>query len=613
MFKRLIISLLVLLSLSINYVCVLQAETTTKPFLVTFYELNDINKVEKKIGEFSTFAEASSSCVGGQLNKQYIITVLKDYTIEESESFEHKYEVNLIIRSSKGNRFTLTRKGKRMLLGLTNQSNVYIENLILDGNNESSLMTVLAYDNASQACALTLANDTIIRNFTYNDNFTAGPIYLCGYVTLNILKGAILEDNNSIAAGGVIQAVENATINIDGASFKNNKSSTYGGAISGSGIINISDSIFIDNKSDKAGGAIVAFDTSKVNIQRCTFKNNFSSTGGSIYAMSKDYFNVVNSTLENNIAKWGGAIFASGKINIQNSSFINNQANKDGGALYLGKESLANISANTLFEGNKANDMGGAIYSENYKYNDGVNPQKDYHNIVSDKTTLFLNNFANGGLYNPPLNAQEFTNLSFSDKSDVKHSILSRLSLLNNYDLNYQSNYRVYNFSANGGKFSDESTNKVLESEVNTIIKLLSGPKKDGFQFVGWDGEKLQPNSDYVVKDNHNFIAQWINEPPILEVADKEINENENVDLKSLILKVEDKEDGKIDNNAVAIDDSNLDITKVGIYTITYTIVDKGGNKVSKQATIKVVKNNHPSNSVSKINNVKKVVNTASK
>jgi hypothetical protein len=79
-----------------------------------------------------------------------------------------------------------------------------------------------------------------------------------------------------------------------------------------------------------------------------------------------------------------------------------------------------------------------------------------------------------------------------------------------------------------------------------------------------------------------------LNSVPKLEVKDAVIEEGEEIDLKSLIVKAEDAEDGQNLNDKVVIDQGNFDNKKVGTYEITYTLTDEGGAKIVKKATVTV-------------------------
>lgn len=98
-----------------------------------------------------------------------------------------------------------------------------------------------------------------------------------------------------------------------------------------------------------------------------------------------------------------------------------------------------------------------------------------------------------------------------------------------------------------------------------------------------------------------NIYGEWIfvnkltllNEAPILEVEDREIEFGEDLDLKDLIKKVTDKEEkakGKdlTKEDVKVIDDGGFNKNKSGEYTITFEVSDTDGAKVVKKAKVKV-------------------------
>lgn len=80
------------------------------------------------------------------------------------------------------------------------------------------------------------------------------------------------------------------------------------------------------------------------------------------------------------------------------------------------------------------------------------------------------------------------------------------------------------------------------------------------------------------------------NEKPNLEVKDAKIKQGENLDLKSLITRADDKEDGPMLNDKVVIDKGLFDNTKVGKYEITFKLTNKKGLTTTKKATVTVEK-----------------------
>lgn len=191
------------------------------------------------------------------------------------------------------------------------------------------------------------------------------------FVGPNVIEG--LEENylqiasgsefigNSAVRGGAIYS--NGHIGaLDNVTFKGNTATDGGGAILNSaGTIDaITNSLFENNSSTSTGGAIYnkgKDDTTHAIIgliSNTTFKNNSTTTnGGAIFngGSTESTITLVNTTFEGNNADTGGAITSSGIMNISNSTFSNNWAKTQGGALNVDGE--VNFSGENTFTNNK--------------------------------------------------------------------------------------------------------------------------------------------------------------------------------------------------------------------------------------------------------------------
>ena len=325
--------------------------------------------------------------------------------------------------------------------------------------------------------------------------------------------------------GGAIRANKGVTLTINGSSFIDN-SSELGGAICSSGktnIVEINDATFENNKSEAIfygnqiyGGAI--YTQSKTTIDNSTFKNNScENSGGAIVSTHRDTV-VKNSTFNNNEANWGGAIANLNKINVSNSTFDGNIATVDGGAIYTGDKEYKNPVGATKYK---------------------------YPNI--DKNTVFKNNIALAGFFNPPRNYKDFDgNLKFAKNSftDALPDQDVAKSLLNNYDINYRNDNLSAFFHPNGGEFTKGDNPKdirIVTDKKDAEITLLDAPKWEGHQFIGWkctrnipkdildklpdeivkklskntiealekEGKVYQAGEKFILDADYIFVAQW--------------------------------------------------------------------------------------------------------
>ena len=250
----------------------------------------------------------------------------------------------------------------------------------------------------------------VIENceFEYNYGTTGGAIYIANPDAVTSIKNSIFYGNgfNSDMGGtiytkGKIDLIENSefdtnhalvgagiyatSINkIDNSTFDNNgynNPGSKGGAIYLTG----NDDLFINNShiDDNLGweGAGI-YTHDGVTILNSNLTHNagddyqFTTKGSSIYANGDVY--IENVTMRDNFAVEGGVVYSNGTVTIKNSKDIGNNGvygqhvTSKGGVFYAKGD--VNIE-NTTFGENNANLAGGAVYSEgnvNF-YNSKVN------------------------------------------------------------------------------------------------------------------------------------------------------------------------------------------------------------------------------------------------
>ncbi len=191
---------------------------------------------------------------------------------------------------------------------------------------------------------------------------------------------------------------------------------------------------------------------------------------------------------------------------------------------------------------------------------------------------------------------QEFT-VGLLDSNDKK----TRITVDFNASLKHKVNY---DFKSGSEKKLPDKVKNLLPKDEKTYKKGEKITPVDPAQkeisvdggrwtFLGYD-KKAQ-----TVEDNDlTFTGTWkftsikplstLNEAPQLEVADKEIMVGETLDLKTLIIKAKDKEDGDLKDKVEIIDKGGFNNSKVGTYEIIYKLTDSKGASVTKKATVKV-------------------------
>ena len=123
--------------------------------------------------------------------------------------------------------------------------------------------------------------------------------------------------------------------------------------------------------------------------------------------------------------------------------------------------------------------------------------------------------------------------------------------------------------------------------------ELPAAPAKAGYVFKEWntkaDGSGDVFDADTVVKgDLAVYPIYVVNTPPMLEVKDATITAGEQLDLRSLITKAADEQDGANLADKVVIEQGNFDSSKAGAYEVKYTLTDSNGESVTAIAKITV-------------------------
>ena len=175
------------------------------------------------------------------------------------------------------------------------------------------------------------------------------------------ISGETFSGYESDAQKGVI--LNQGTADIKNSEFLNNTITNQNGAAisNNKGQLSVTNSTFRGNKA-KDGGAIYNGNSGKISEISGTFSNNTASNrGGAIYNSGSGTINKISATFENNTADKGGAISnagtgSSGMMIIENSTFTNNHAVTDGGAIHNMAEGNITLKGNNVFSGNTKGD-----------------------------------------------------------------------------------------------------------------------------------------------------------------------------------------------------------------------------------------------------------------
>ncbi len=220
--------------------------------------------------------------------------------------------------------------------------------------------------------------------FTGNSAFLGGGFALDGLeaelrevtATLNTATagggGAYIEDaavelvgcdfsrNSAGDAGGAVVVFEGADVTFSGGSYSDNEAD-LGGAIYVyyADLFSDSDASFEDNHANLGGGAVYLL-YSDGHLDQSSFIDNSAPSGGAAVADNSD-LNLDEDVFSGNsaLADAGGVYYYAGDGLITDTTFEENTAGADGGALWSDEDAVLDIRG-TTFSGNEAGDYGGA-------------------------------------------------------------------------------------------------------------------------------------------------------------------------------------------------------------------------------------------------------------
>lgn len=217
----------------------------------------------------------------------------------------------------------------------------------------------------------------------------------------------------------------------------------------------------------------------------------------------------------------------------------------------------------------------------------------------------------------------DFNPLSGVSANDVENgNLTNRITYESDVKTDQEGTYHVTYTVVDNSNFhaSKTITVKVVSNEMPTIIAEDREVKQfekfdymDGVKATAHDGTDLTNdvtyeetvNTDvadtyevtYKVKDSKGKEASKTikvtvipNEKPVINASDKEIYLNSTFDPLEGVT-ASDAEDGPIEDIEY---DSTVKTDEVGDYKVTYTVVDKNGQKTTKTITVKVVVNQLP-------------------
>lgn len=414
----------------------------------------------------------------------------------------------------------------RLIMSTSQSLNSGLSNITTtDAGNGGAILNSGGY-------ALNILGGTFQNNILESSSqaIFGGAIYQTGG-NLSISDGVVFDGNTvtsveqmypgwegvDSASGGAIY-MNSVSATIGNVTFSNNKAiaitpskESNGGAlfIQSAPTVTMGDVTFTSNISNTRGGAIYNGD-SAVNISgTANFTGNESGTGGAIYMYDATGSTITKtgtgSKFENNKAtvKSGGAIanFDGELIVGTNNTFINNEAVKDGGAIYnanFADEATTLVMGGTSFEKNTA-ERGAALYNSgkvilnttdgNITFKDNIASVKGsdvYLDGQNSELTVMGDNASNKVIFNSTDNGSiggngkftnasqgtvEFNNNKSSDAFEGQYLQTSGKTLLNNSNM-----FNNFNISAgelnltNGSVASIDGVNSVIGNAIGLTV-----------------------------------------------------------------------------------------------------------------------------------------------
>ena len=354
------------------------------------------------------------------------------------------------------------------------------------------------------------ANSTILNtNFTGGSARLGGGVYVGAYSGSTIINKTIFKSNTARERGGGLNLHASA-VHIDYAQFYNNYAVNGSGVyVGGVGTSNkVHESIFKGNNASGYGAGIywVAYEGEIVNS---TFNDNSALYGGGIYLNGRSAnTNITNTTFTKNSAiKNGGAIECNASnIGIYNLIFDSNTAGEYGAALCREINATGGHGLNNTFKSNHAGISGAAlawlgvdhIHIINYTFIDNTAERSGgaiyidvgSNNDIIENCTFEGNHLTNmsdehfGGAIdcqgdNLTLKSSSFTNNRAHTGGAIYVGSTSQYVRV--FDSNFTKNYAEGDGGALGLKASSLSIN-------NTIFKSNTAERHGGALYAGGNG-----------------------------------------------------------------------------------------------------------------------------
>ena len=190
---------------------------------------------------------------------------------------------------------------------------------------------------------------------------TGGSIHAEVNSSVSVLNTTFVENDAEFYGGAVY--LESTNVQVSGSIFESNSAGTTGGGLyARRSDVRLSESGFSDNRA--RWGAATGFENATCNLEACVFMNNSAErSGGASYIEEVSRVNIDGSTFSGNSATFGGALYCQvSTLTVDNSVFERGRATETGGCIHSRRRSRVTILNTTMLE-NQAEDRGGAVFA----------------------------------------------------------------------------------------------------------------------------------------------------------------------------------------------------------------------------------------------------------
>jgi len=249
------------------------------------------------------------------------------------------------------------------------------------GNPSDNIANIFTIDdNGSFISTVTFDCLTIEKGYSNIGSYRGVAAAIYSNNAQLILNNMLIKDNTVISEfeGKGAGVYSNSYVIVKNSVFLNNNVETIhhntshsarGGAICVDASANISNSYFKNNTATAAntnanGGAIYSLGSTFI-IYHSTFSDNLAKTnGGAIYIGNPSY--IRNCLFNNNTASFGGSMFLNTSTDIINTTVVSNNASSNGGGIWFANTSSTYKITNSIIWGNNAPT------NPNYRLNTGT-------------------------------------------------------------------------------------------------------------------------------------------------------------------------------------------------------------------------------------------------